>query len=72
MRPIVMGVCMSAPEEAVPKTLWQDRQIRWDITKQLLNVRPGEEIVETFIDVEDTKVCYMSHSRNNIFCRVII
>eukprot|EP00388_Colpodella_angusta_P047266 GDKK01072208.1.p1 GENE.GDKK01072208.1~~GDKK01072208.1.p1 ORF type:complete len:466 (-),score=69.51 GDKK01072208.1:550-1947(-) len=51
----VMGICMGAPEEVVPKTLWQDRQIRWDVAKSLLTTRPGEEIVEVFENIEDTK-----------------
>ena len=40
-----------AEEEGV----WQDREIRFDTTPSLLNVRPGEVMIDSIDSVEDTK-----------------
>jgi len=48
----VVGCFMSKNKVAVS---WQDREVLFDINPKLLACRPGEEIVETLSDVEDSK-----------------
>ncbi|CAK8675674.1 BBSome complex member BBS5-like [Clavelina lepadiformis] len=35
--------------------LWEDRDIRFDISIRQMHMRPGEQLIETFNSVEDTK-----------------
>eukprot|EP00919_Chromeraceae_sp_WS-2016_P005660 GHVR01013277.1.p1 GENE.GHVR01013277.1~~GHVR01013277.1.p1 ORF type:complete len:433 (+),score=57.72 GHVR01013277.1:71-1369(+) len=49
-----MGGCVGAPSTDEGQ-LWQDRQIRWDIPKQQIALRPGEVLHKTWDMVEDVK-----------------
>lgn len=55
-----MGGCIGISNSLISGTehrqLWQDRQIRWDQPKPLVGARSGEIIIETFENIEDTKV----------------
>nr|XP_002124803.1 Bardet-Biedl syndrome 5 protein [Ciona intestinalis] len=35
--------------------LWEDRDVRFDLSLQQMNMRPGEFVIQTFNSVEDTK-----------------
>jgi Bardet-Biedl syndrome 5 protein len=44
---------MSEEEEVAP--FWQDREIRFDVSAEEFEIRPGEQIIDTLNLVEDTK-----------------
>ena len=52
---------MKGPSQAVKKQtpeadfIWHDREIRFDISMKQLSMHPGEQIVDSMNDVEDTK-----------------
>ncbi len=39
----------------IAEFIWQDREIRFDVPTATLQCRPGEKIVDTIPQVEDTK-----------------
>ena len=47
------GAIKRQTEEA--EFIWQDREIRFDVSMKQLSMHPGEQVVDSMNDVEDTK-----------------
>ena len=46
---------MPFPKSDGPNSVWQDREIKFDVHAKLLALRPGEIVVDVLAKVEDTK-----------------
>lgn len=46
---------MPSPKSDGPNSVWQDREIKFDVHAKLLALRPGEIVVDVLAKVEDTK-----------------
>ncbi|KAJ6660768.1 hypothetical protein lerEdw1_017394 [Lerista edwardsae] len=50
-----LAVVMAAAAAATADSLWEDRDVRFDVSSQQMKMRPGEVLIDCLDSIEDTK-----------------